>query len=225
MKHAKTRRISRNGSHQPLRMPAISHVLAIMTLASETRHALRLFGLVRLFSAGLGLSPAASDDCWSFALAILQRAFLGLYQVTENVAFMVAKGVISKSWVERLARLESWYLWSARFLLGGVIAQLVRLWRESIFKRTKNRDSDLKEIKSTQGSQSLYPGDDRHKFERRLKSRAWWQSLTTSILWTPLCLHWSLTRGMGIPNPLVGLLSLSASAWGMHESWKKTSPS
>lgn len=222
MVYAQARQNSRKGLNRPLKIPTLSNIFALASLASETRHTLRLLGLVRIFSRGLDLSQNASNDPGGYILAILQKYLLASYQVTENIAFLVVKGVLSKRRVERYGRLESWYLWSARFLLGGVIAQIIRLFRQILIFKMENRVSYSQEIKRAAETKKEALGDEHHDCEKQLENRQWWQSLTTSLLWTPLCLHWSVSGGIGIPNPLVGPLCLSATAWGIHDAWRNT---
>lgn len=135
---------------------------------------------------------------------------------------MAAKGVISKPFLEKYGYIGKWYLWSARFLLGNIVIQFFKLWRDAALARGVD-GLDSKETKSP----SENPSKDhvcRNKQEdgRRFEDREWWKSLTANTIWIPLCVHWSVDGGIGIPANLAGIFSFLAGAWGLHDLWKQT---
>ena len=56
----------------------------------------------------------------------------------------------------------------------------------------------------------------------RLEIRSWRKSLVNNTLWAPLCLHWCFEKGIGVPDHLVGIISLGAGIWGICDSWAAT---
>lgn len=171
-----------------------SSMLALSTLISEARYTLRLFGIVRIL--GLGLSPnTVSRDPWIRTLTRLQILMLLMYQATENVVYLCAKGIIPKTRIERHTRLGKWSLWSARFLLGYFLLQIIKLWRDYFLWKDRG--------------------------ETVLQDREWWKSLISSSVWTPLCIHWSLERGLGLPDGLFGIFGFVAGAWGLNDMFKE----
>lgn len=219
----KARQVLHRKAYIRLKGPGPSCILAISSLASDARHTFRLFSLIRLLGLGLGINQDPQDRSIRI-LAFLQVFTLALYQALENVSFMAVKGVISKHFIEKFGGIGKWYLWSARFLLGNIVLQFFSLGRGcSSTRRVGDGKPDSREMSKP----SECPIEDQiHKnkqdSERRLQNREWWKGLTTNTIWTPLCIHWSMDGGIGIPANLVGTMSFLAGVWGLHDLWKQT---
>lgn len=83
-------------------------------------------------------------------------------------------------------------------------------------------------------SQENESGDDVEEDEKRIEQealsrkqeiRAWKKSFVSNLLWAPLCVHWSLEKGIGIPSSTTGFVSFLAGAWDLRDSWNATAPS
>ncbi|CAG8044545.1 unnamed protein product [Penicillium salamii] len=200
--------------------PDPAFLLAISALVSDARYTLRLFGLARLVNLGLKVIQNPPRDLWIHVLASLQIFMLVLYQTLENVSYLAGKGVISKVFLQRFADIKKWYLWSARFLLGNMIVELLKVWRncrscEAI--GTNGLNSGL----TTKMSENLKNGSANNK-EREDRNRDWWKGLVVNSIWMPLCVHWSVDGGIGIPPNLVGALCFLAGVWPLHDRWQET---
>lgn len=57
---------------------------------------------------------------------------------------------------------------------------------------------------------------------REMEIYSWKKSLVNNLCWAPLCVHWSLEEGVGVPEELTGVISLMAGLWGLRDSWRNT---
>ena len=170
-------------------------MLALSSMISDARYTLRLLGIIRLLKMGLGTAENPASDPIAQVLSYLQVVTLLLYQALENVFYLTTKGVISRSHLERLGRIEKWPLWSARFLLSYFLLQFLKLWRGCRMDKEAVSDrSDEKQGEEGKSRSGILPRD-----------REWWKSSISTILWTPLCVQWSLKGGIGIPNVFCGI--------------------
>lgn len=196
--------------------PFPSRFLALASLASQTRYNLRLFGLLPLWIWGSNTLKSPPADPIIHALTVLQVISNVIYQLLENVAYLSEKGVISKRFVDKYGGAKKWYLWSTRGWLGHIFLQFFVLWRQSVLRKRR-----LAALRRAAGSVKAQTDPDQNE-ELRLEIRAWRKSLVNNACWAPLCLHWSLENGIGIPANLTGLISLSAVAWAVRDLWDAT---
>lgn len=152
-----------------------------------------------------------------------------LYQALENVAYLASKGILPKRIVDRWGGIGKWYLWSTRAWLGHVVLEFVRLARESAI--TKRKEQEQKKLISTkegdekETTTTVVELTEEDREARRLEIRRWRKKLVNNICWAPLCVHWSLEQGAGVPDSLTGFISFLAGAWGLYDSWKATATS
>lgn len=146
------------------------------------------------------------------SLTLLQVVVNMLYQALENVAYLASKGIVSKRFVDRYGGIDKWYLWSTRMWFGHIILQFVKLWRQHVLRKEKEEE------KGTDAQVDKEAADN----ARRREIRAWKKSLVSNVLWAPLCLHWSLEKGLGIPGSVTSSVSFLAGAWDLCDSWNVT---
>lgn len=187
---------------------------------SETRYNLRVFGLIPLWAWGSAVLKAPPSDPVLRAVAFLQVFVNVVYQALENVAYLASKGIFPKSFVERRGGIDKWYLWSTRAWLGHVLLEFVRLARETTLSRAE--DKEVEKIKVEQGEKAALEAAQQREEDRRKETRAWRKSLVNNLAWAPLCLHWSVEQGIGVPDNLIGLISFIAGAWGLYDRWQAT---
>ncbi|EAS28199.3 peroxin 11C [Coccidioides immitis RS] len=191
-------------------------LLALASLISETRTALRLLGLIPLWEWGSATVKSPPADPVLRSVAFAQVFVNVIYQFMENVAFLASKGVVSQRLLQRLGGVGKWYIWSTRAWLGHVVLEFVRLWRE---RSLAARQNELALAKASSPDDRLSDEDQRAE---ALRMRAWRKSLVNNLAWFPLCVHWSLEDGARVPSNIVGLLSFIATAWKVSDLWKAT---
>ena len=136
-----------------------------------------------------------------------------VYQFTENVAFLMDHGIISRKWLGRRAGSGKWWLWSSRAWLAGVFCDFLRLFREALIEREQRATLTRTEEGKT----------DADAERQREIDRTWWNELFVASCWLPLCLHYSLEGGLkGVNNGVVGLLGFMAGAQSFMAQWAKT---
>ncbi|KAM5445457.1 hypothetical protein MaudCBS49596_007516 [Microsporum audouinii] len=196
------------------------HLLALASLVSETRTSLRLLGLIPLWAWGSSICKSPPADPVLRAIAYGQVISCVLFQFLENVAFLASKGVLSKQAVERWGSLSKWSLWSIRAWLTHILLELVKLVRESQIAAQEQRRG--RDDAASAAEKGVKQKGKEEAAKIALKAKAWNQRLVNSLAWLPLCLHWSVDGGIGVPASLVGVLSLTAGAWGIHDLWLAT---
>lgn len=212
--HLRARRPSGSSSSSAGSSP----LLALSTLISETRYTLRLLGLVPLWTWGSATLRSPPRDRIIYAATLLQVLLNMAYQFLENGAFLASKGVITTALafpsqgVRRDRRIAKWYLWSTRAWLGHVVLQFVVLWRWRVLRLRQAGNKETAAAKETD-SPAEDAGPDDH---------AWRKSLVSNLVWAPLCVHWSVEQGVGIPGGSTGLLSFLAGAWDLSDVWRAT---
>lgn len=194
-----------------------SKFAALCTLASETRYNLRLFGLLPLWIWGADTLRSPPADPILHALTVLQVISNVFYQLLENVAYLAGKGVVSKRFVDKYGGMTKWDIWSTRGWFGHIFFQFFVLWRQSVLRR--RRVAAQREAAGTFETMETKAEDSE---ALRLEIRAWRKSLVNNAIWAPLCLHWCLEKGIGIPESLTGLISFGAGAWSLHDHWVGT---
>ncbi|OAL70472.1 hypothetical protein A7D00_5438 [Trichophyton violaceum] len=200
------------------------HLLALASLVSETRTSLRLLGLLPLWAWGSSTYKSPPADPVLRAIAYGQVLACVLFQLLENVAFLASKGVLSKRAVERWGSLSKWSIWSVRAWLVHVLLEFVRLARESQIAAAaegqKSQAGAKKDIGEAEKGVREKTKEEAVKMAAKFK--AWRKSMVNNLAWLPLCLHWSVDGGIGVPASLEGVLSLTAGAWGIHDLWLST---
>lgn len=202
-------------------------LLALSSLLSETRYTLRLFGLLPLWTWGSATLRSPPADPVIRAVVLLQVFMNVVYQALENVAYLASKGILPKRLVDRWGGIDKWYLWSTRAWLGHVLLQFVKLGRERAIAKRRDEE-ERKRVKAGGGDEKAAATlqlSEEEREARRQEIRAWRKKLVNSICWAPLCLHWSVEKGIGIPDSLTGFISFFAGAWGLYDSWKATATS
>ncbi|EEH49600.1 uncharacterized protein PADG_05679 [Paracoccidioides brasiliensis Pb18] len=208
--------------------PPPSPFLALSSLMSETRTTLRLLGLLSLWSWGSATLRKPPTDPILCAIACTQVTANVLYQILENVAHLASKGVLNRRAVERWGSLGKWYVWSTRAWLAHVLLEFVRVWREYVLAREmRKKNAELRgdvgdTEKGGRDEEEEEEEEGEKKSARRAEVSGWKKSLLNSLAWLPLCVHWSFEGGVGVPDQLVGLLSMAAGAWGVHDMWNVT---
>ncbi|KAF9892417.1 hypothetical protein FE257_001525 [Aspergillus nanangensis] len=189
--------------------PPTSRLLALSSLMSETRYALRLLGLFPLWTWGADTLRSPPADRTIYTLTMLQVVSNMIYQALENGGFLAAKGVVSKKFVDRWGGVDKWYLWSTRAWFGHIFLQFFVLWRQYVLRKRKLSTETEK-------------GKEEKEAELKAEIRAWKKSLVNNVCWAPLCLHWCVEKGIGFPDQFAGVVSFMAAAWGVFDLWGAT---
>ncbi|EAU29483.1 hypothetical protein ATEG_10034 [Aspergillus terreus NIH2624] len=189
--------------------PATSRLLALSALMSETRYALRLLGLVPLWTWGSATLRNPPKDRVLYALTMLQVVSNMAYQALENGGFLAAKGVVSKKFIDRWGGIDKWYLWSIRAWFGHIFLQFFVLWRQFVLRQRAAAATGEKSAAEKEA-------------EVKAEVRAWRKALVNNVCWAPLCLHWCFEKGIGFPDSLSGVVSFMAGAWGVYDLWAAT---
>jgi hypothetical protein len=191
---------------------------ALSSLASETRYTLRLFGLLPLWIWGADTLKSPPADPVLHALTVLQVISNVFYQILENVGYLSAKGIVSKRFVDKYGGRAKLDIWSTRGWFGHIFFQFFVLWRQRVLR--KQRVAAQRAAAGTVENKETKAEDSE---ATRLEVRAWKKSLVNNTIWAPLCLHWCVEKGLGIPDSMVGLISFGAGAWSLHDLWAATS--
>lgn len=193
-------------------------MLILSSLVSDARYTLRLLGVIRLLNLDLSIDKGSSSNLGTRMLSCLQICMLLMYQASENVFYLARKGIISQSFLERYSRIRKWSLWSARFLLGYFSLQFIKLWRDWTLSTGSESDSLKYSMKKPDEEQT---DENKIEYGTVLEGHEWWKSLVNTTIWTSLCVHWSLERGIGFPDKFCGLSAFVAGAWGLHDMFKE----
>jgi len=195
-------------------------LLAFASLVSETRYSLRLLDLIPLWAWASSVLKTPPQDSVLHLVALAQITSCVLYQALENIAFLASKGITGKKLVARTGGIPKWYLWSIRAWLCHVLLEFVRLYREVIISKRKAHIAG-----SEEKPQHTEDETQARLVAQQQQIRAWKKSLVNNIAWAPLCIHWSLPNGIGIPESLTGFISLIANIWGLYDNWNATATS
>lgn len=141
-----------------------------------------------------------------------------IYQLLENVAYLASKGVLPKRFVEKYGGIDKWYIWSTRGWFGHIFFQFFVLWRQHILRK-RRVVAQREAVGNVETSEEIQAQENE---ALRLEIRSWRKSLVNNTIWAPLCLHWCLEKGIGIPESLTGLISFMAGAWSLHDQWAAT---
>ncbi|KAJ5560943.1 hypothetical protein N7535_009140 [Penicillium sp. DV-2018c] len=190
---------------------------ALSSLASETRYTLRLFGLLPLWIWGAETLKSPPADPILHVLTVLQVFSNVFYQILENVGYLSAKGIISKRFVDKYGGRAKFDIWSTRGWFGHIFFQFFVLWRQRVLRKQR-----LAAQRAAAGAVESKETKAEDSEATRLEIRAWKKSLVNNTIWAPLCLHWCVEKGLGIPDSMVGLISFGAGAWSLHDLWAAT---
>ncbi|KAF3384943.1 hypothetical protein F1880_002961 [Penicillium rolfsii] len=198
--------------------PSGSKWAALSSLASETRYNLRLFGLLPLWIWGSETLKNPPTDPIIYSLTMLQVVSNVIYQLLENIAYLASKNVLSKKFVNKYGGIDKWYIWSTRGWFGHIFFEFFVLWRQHILRK-RRLAAQLEAAQSSETKEEI-KAEERQALQ--LEIRSWRKSLVNNTIWAPLCLHWCLENGIGIPESLTGLISFMAGAWSLYDQWAAT---
>nr|POF13579.1 uncharacterized protein c1f12.04c [Quercus suber] len=177
---------------------------------ADVRIFLRLRGLLGIYAWGCDAYAHPSRDPAVKLLVGAQVAVNTAFQVLENVAYLVSKGVIrGQVWKDREAKL---WAWSCRFWVAHVVLECVRLlrvrgmgWREEL------------------GAQSDVDKQDVSTRSKELEKR-WHREFYTNAAWFPLTLHWSFVDPAHSPisETMIGAFGMVAGWSGVRNAWAAT---
>lgn len=197
--------------NKPVSSPSFSPFLSLSELVSDARYTTRLLGLVALWAEGSNIALSPRNDSMSYILAVLQVTSGITYQILENIAYLGSKEKIPHRWLEKWGKIGLWYLWGVRALLVHVLIYLMKLYRERKLKEDKYP------IFLSVGK---HPGGTHEALEEKSlqdhEAQRWRQSFSSALIWALLCFHWSRPSGIGIPDKVIGGLSLSAELSGLR---------
>jgi hypothetical protein len=190
---------------------------SLATLISDTRTALRLTALLSLYSSLRGLlRDKGNKDRYLRAVALVQCIAYIVFQFTENVAYLVDRGILSQKRLARTGGSAQWWLWSSRAWLAGVSCDFLKLIREAAIERQKKKVIPNQTSKEPEESLA-------ESMDEQTMAGAWWNEMFVASCSFPLCLHYSLQDGLwGVNNGVVGLLGLMAGAQGLSAAFAKT---
>lgn len=200
-------------------------LLAFSSLISEARFTLRLLALVSIWSWGSSTYKSPPKDRVLRTVAYLKVVSIFLYQILENLAYLASKGICGNRLVKRYGGIGAWYLWSTRAWFGYILLEFVRLARESVlFQQREEEQKRHRAERMLAGEKTVSETYKEQDEAREQEIRKWRKSLVNNLAWAPLCVHWSLEKGIGIPKSLTGFISLLAGIWGACDTWAATTP-
>ncbi|KAE8162632.1 hypothetical protein BDV40DRAFT_157009 [Aspergillus tamarii] len=211
-------------THTQIKTPAWSPLLSLSSLMFDTRCTLRLLGLFSIWTWGSETTKAPPVDRIVRELTRLQLVATAVYQLFENVAFLMSKNVLPEKLWRRFDS-DNLYSWSLLSLCVHMMLQLGKLWRESVLRKRV----DQKAVSSTSGQINMIDKEAETAIEaddndtdistRREEIHAARKSLVSSLTWGALCAHWGMPAGIGIPEAFIGALSFVADAWEVRDTW------
>lgn len=200
-------------------MPAVngpSHFAALSGLISDTRTTLRLFGLLPIYawSRQLMQGPKPGQDAVLYATEVTQCGLYVVYQFLENVAFLVDKKALPPSSVARWTqgsggKTDGIYYWSYRAWMGGILCDVVHLFREAQLERTRRSQRTSTDVSTRE--------------EDKKVDENWWTQLIVPLGWFPVALQYSGEKG--IPGWNLGIMALCGGTAGLvrfNELWAQT---
>ena len=189
-------------------------VLNGLRFVEGARNSLRLLQLPVLYTLLRTLlsQPLSSrGDAVIWHINVTQCAFNILYQLLENVAYVIELGFLSSSSIPIVLYRTQSTLWlhSNRFWLAGITCDLARLAREAILERRQT---------SSKGKRMIRTKDEQEKIYAH-----WWNELTMAGCTWPLVLNWSLENGLSMVNDgVIGTLGVLASFETLRQRWEET---
>ncbi|CAK3862628.1 hypothetical protein AC579_5741 [Lecanosticta acicola] len=175
---------------------------------------MRLFGLFGVYSGARKVyvegkrDPVIKSLVWA---KILARAG---FQVLENGAFLVRRGVLrGEKWT---ARERGLWVWSGRLWLADTVLELLRLARVRQLKY--NEDFGAEEVDE----------DEKDKKDFSIQSRAlekrWWRSLYINLGWLPPTFHLSFydEERSPVSEGWVGFSGMVPGLIALQDAWRET---
>ncbi|PCH01318.1 Peroxisomal biogenesis factor 11 [Penicillium occitanis (nom. inval.)] len=194
-------------------------LLAFSDLMSKTRYTLRLLGLVSMWAWGSSTYKSPPKDPVLRAVAYLEVLSMLVYQFLENVTYLASNGIGGDSLIKRTGGMGKWTIWSIRAWFAYVLLQFVKLSRESVLFNQKEQE-EQRQVSA--GEKSVAVADAELEAARQAEVRSWRKRLVNNLAWAPLCAHWSLEKGLGVPPSTTGFISWLAGAWGTYDAWQAT---
>lgn len=136
-----------------------------------------------------------------------------MYKGLENIFYLVTQEVIPKPSIGNFDQVDKIRLWSSRYLISYFLINLVKLVRAAWI--TKSEGLRPSESIEEDGMKSIGSKDA----ESRVSE--WRKSLLRTVIWSSLCTHWSLCRGVGIQEGITGILALIAQISVLRDMYEK----
>lgn len=176
-------------------------------MVSTTRTTLRLFGLFPLYAwlRQLMQGPKPGQDQVLYTTAVTQCLLYIAFQFLENVGLLTDGKVLPTSYTSRWTRSSGGttakiYLWSYRAWMGGVLCDIVRLFREAQLDRNKRAQRTGTTDVSTREK------DDK-------TDQQWWAQMVVPLSWLPVAVHAS--KEGGVPGFNLGLMGVCGALAGL----------
>ncbi|KXL43819.1 hypothetical protein M433DRAFT_131072 [Acidomyces richmondensis BFW] len=193
-----------------------SHIAALGSLLSSTRTTLRLFGLLPMYAwfRQLMQGPKPGQDRILYATSVTQCCLYISFQFLENVAFLTDHNVLPRSYTTRWTQASGGktakiYLWSYRSWMGGVLCDIVRLFREAQLERARRSQRTTTDVSTME--------------EDKATDEKWWSQMVVPLSWLPVAIQFS--KEGGIPGFNLGIMGLCGAMAGLGrtaELWAKT---
>jgi hypothetical protein len=91
-----------------------------------------------------------------------------------------------------------------------------------LFRQKEEEKRKIRAERILAGEKSVSETNKEEEEAREQEIRKWRKSLVNNLAWAPLCVHWSLKKGIGVPESLTGFISLLAGIWGTLDTWQAT---
>jgi len=183
---------------------AAKRLKALSELISDFRIFARLWGLLGIYKWGKAAWAGRNEDKDTVLRRIEYAQVLVniAYQYLENGAYLSSKGVMGWSKEKQ----GSAWAWSSRFWMAHVVMDFVRLGREVVLRR--EREKGVGEVE----------GEIEDLEERKWK-KTWRRQFLVNAAWAPLTMHWSLESGL-VSEFWVGVFGSVAGGAGLIQRWK-----
>ncbi|KAI9718355.1 MAG: hypothetical protein M1812_004076 [Candelaria pacifica] len=205
----------------------ISSLRTLVTLISDIRIFLRLWGLLAIWSWGFSNYKNPPRDQVLKIIAWLQIGANAVFQGLENGAYLSSHGIVDLGGGGKGGKREGkWWLWSARFWAAHVALEFGRLGRVLVLKgreeeeERKRRSEWVGESVEKVGSVAKLE-EGRGGVVKRREVERWWREFGVNLAYAPLVVHWSLEKGC-VGDGWVGALGGVAGVLGFREAWRQT---
>lgn len=148
-----------------------------------------------------------------------------IYQAAENVAFLCDRRVLSSSWIAKQGGTAKLWLLSNRAWLIGVLCDFVALFRRAIIQKRRKIGASqyLGEVKAQSEGEGADKGKDEIQSVENF-NKQWWRSIFVASCNLPMCVHYSLQKGLwGANGGALGLLGFMAGAQTFTDQWAEIS--
>ncbi|KAK4545245.1 hypothetical protein LTR36_003425 [Oleoguttula mirabilis] len=184
-----------------------SNIAALGSMLSTTRTTLRLFGLLPLYAwlRQLMQGPKPGQDQVLYTTAVTQCLLYISFQFLENVGLLTDNKVLPASYTARWTRSSGGttakiYLWSYRAWMGGVVCDIVRLFREAQLERSKRA--------RRAGTTDVSTREEDEKSDQQ-----WWSQMVVPMSWLPVAVQFS--KEGGIPGFNLGIMGACGGLAGL----------